>query len=161
MIDTAEITPDGLYAITISPPYRLSLNGIYKTNRFLFFRDKQEIQTGLNRCSKHYFIYPEITLDGRLHYHGLIRIDDLIKWKRSTITHLRRQLGLVCIKPPNKVNEGWLKYCNKEWEQTRQVLGIEEIIYYQNLRNQPKPPTVETEKAATKTLFDYYGEYQP
>ena len=66
-----------LYFITISEKRR-------KGNpKVLYEHDKYDIRRYLNRCSSHYCLYPEFDITSRLHYHGFIKINDMIKWHKQ------------------------------------------------------------------------------
>jgi len=142
--------PSNQIAITISPPLRLVGKGhIYKTKSDLYKADKQHIQWCLTDCSKEYFIYPELDKNGRLHYHGIITLHNKVLWHRCSIEEIRA-LGFIEVK--TDIDAGWIKYCQKEWDHTKEVLQIESPIEYQPIRRklriqqkeQPLTPASET-----------------
>lgn len=71
---------------------------------------------------------------GDIHYHGVIRIKDFIKWHRDTLPNLKR-LGFICIKKIGgksckfmkksyeEIYDGWVKYYTKEIDVARGLLG--------------------------------------
>lgn len=79
------------YAITISPPPRPGCDiDLYKSDKYLLCKL-------IKRCSKHFSLWPEFSpYNDRLHYHGIIRIDDFIKWYRYSKPMIKR-LGFIKI----------------------------------------------------------------
>lgn len=142
------------HALTISPPERLH----YTSQRYLAGRDLKFIQFNLNRASKHYMIVPEFTpLTSRLHYHGVVRIDDIVKWHKSTMSRLKA-LGFVKLDPikDNKNHIRWLCYILKEWHLTCKILRIKRPLMYTSVKlSSPIPPPTQAEEVK-KTLYDYF-----
>lgn len=51
---------------------------------------------------------------GDIHYHGILKIYDLVKWIKSTLPTLK-SLGYLLLKPIKEgYKEGWKEYYNKE-----------------------------------------------
>jgi len=139
-------TPN-FYALTISPPQRK------ESTRFLFGSDACSINRALSRCSKHFMIVPEYTIeDARLHYHGVFRLDDPIKWYKSVYKKLSG-IGFVKVKPliGLKNHLSWLCYCYKDWHLARVVLDLKEPIIYHKCRCR----TVRYVEIPRKTILDY------
>ncbi len=79
-----------LYGITISCKNRDTAPDS------LYLKDKGIVMKWLNRFSDHYIIVPEFTDNGRLHYHGTVKINDLVKFYRSKY-RIDKELGFVKI----------------------------------------------------------------
>ena len=149
-------------ALTISPKDRLygeykhlCDNKIKNPNRIIFNDDSEIIVRALNRCSNEYVVYPESDDTGRLHYHGLITLNNKTNWTRTTLPKLKT-LGFICAK--TKVNDGWSEYCTKNWNYTKTVLELEEPIVYRKLKRGHRPSTrkyIEINQMAKKNIFDY------
>lgn len=121
------------YAITISPPYSKDRPS------FKYNSDKPIIIKYLNKVSDYYILYPELSTDGRLHYHGIIQFRDMIKWYKSTKHILSSLLGFICLKiiKTNIDNIKWIYYISKDWPITKGVLDIQDplIIKTSNRNN--------------------------
>lgn len=132
------------YAITISPPQRIGqeyarvVNKVYRyvQHKQIFHDDYRVIIGALRGSVNECKIYPEISDNGRLHYHGIVVVCDYVKWKKRGLTRLAR-LGFCKLKP--QPNEKWLAYCKKEWEITKEVLEIEQPIHEGLLKKPLKP----------------------
>lgn len=72
----------------------------------------------LKLCCDHYEIFPELTLQGNIHFHGILEINDKIKWYKKVLPSLK-YMGFVLIKP--KPDKNWEKYMSKD-------SGIMEVI---------------------------------
>lgn len=133
------------YFITISPPYRALAPSI------LYQQDTYMIYQYLNKCSDHYIIYPEFSSSSRLHYHGIIRINDLIKWHRQKAL-FDKAVGLtkIILIQNNKEHLRSLIYSMKEWPSTRSLLK-EPIIYKSN-------KTIKKEKTLNDLDYDNYED---
>lgn len=103
------IEKNGVYAITISPPYRK------RSPDYLYSDDKLVIRRLLNKCSRHYLLYPEFDERSRLHYHGIVYIHDLVKWHKHVKHNIDRMIGFTLIKKIRTIDEhiGWINYCKK------------------------------------------------
>lgn len=113
------VIKEAKYSITISPPHRSDKNSgeIYQEYKKII------INTFASFAVK-YIIYPEYSMDGRLHFHGIYQIHDLIKFKR--LIYRIRKIGMVKIDRLKTFNDQlkWIIYCQKEWALTRKVLRI-------------------------------------
>lgn len=109
---------DGWF-LTISPPVK-------NTKPEYQFIEDLIILKKLRLCTSMFIIYPELSPTGRLHYHGIVYINDKIKWFKSVLPSLRK-LGFCDLKPTrdfkNKLT--LLIYCKKEWPITKEILGID------------------------------------
>lgn len=106
---------NGKLALTLSPPLRKG------APTYLFRKDVLETLSALLKCSSDFEIYPEFADNGRLHYHGVVLVNDYVKWYKSVLPRLNYS-GFVCIK--TKINDGWDTYIKKNWGVTKDVLDL-------------------------------------
>lgn len=140
-----------LYALTISPPSRLA------SPDFLYVEDRRFIMKWLNGFSHHYHVIPEFDMNARLHYHGIIRIDDKFKFNR-TKSKMDSGLGFTKVSPLKTVGDHlkYLVYMNKSCHETfseEAGFAIDRIIYRRRGRRVLKIEPVHTNR---KTILDYY-----
>lgn len=135
-----------LYALTISPPYRKA------RAEFLLKSDIFDITRLLNRCSKHWMMTPEFSEQSRLHYHGVVRIDDMIKWHKCIRGYLGN-IGFVKLDKlkDNKNHISWLMYCYKDWNTAKQVFKLDRPFFYDKKNHDKIPET----PVRQKTILDY------
>ncbi len=121
-----------LYSITISAQYRT----VHPD--FLYNDDKLKIIKWLNRFSDHYIIVPEFSENGRLHYHGLLRICDKIKYYKTKY-FIDKEIGFVKVEKINdfKSHLRWLMYINKNYY----ILKDDYPLFYYN---KPKRKRIKT-----------------
>lgn len=100
-----------------------------------------QILKHIKLVSKNFVIYPELTLQGNIHYHGKIYIEDAVKWFKSVLPKLKKN-GYVKIK--TNLNAGWDEYCGKQWDIFKDVLDLEEPIDYSYLTKIKKLKTIHT-----------------
>lgn len=109
----------GTLAITWVPNPNTLLKRMYSPTKQLdackYLLDK------LNKCTT-YQMYPEMTLAGNIHFHGLIEITDKIKWYKSVYPTLKRN-GFVLVK--SNVDQGWIDYIRKDSETMKQLFKID------------------------------------
>ena len=132
-------------AVTISPPRR------DQSIRYSLKNDTYIIRRWMNRFSKHYMVYPELSPDMRLHYHGIAILTDPVKlYKTKHI--INRQLGFSMIKRINTFDNKliWLIYCRKQWGEMKGFQPIQ----YKRYRRRRKPP-----KSSKLLLTDYMELY--
>lgn len=155
------------YAITISPPQRIgqpyaivgNRQYHYITQKQIFHDDYRILIGALRGSVSKCKIYPEISDNGRLHYHGTVVVKDYVKWKKRGLTRLTR-LGFIKVKP--SPNEKWGEYCKKEWEQTKEVLDLEqpitEALLEQPCRHSNKTIVIQKEKKQTnqQSIYSYF-----
>lgn len=77
-----------IYSITISPPYRLF------SPEYLYNEDIPKIRRWFKKFSKHFILFAEFDESSRIHYHGTIYIDDLIKFHKTRY-HFQYRVGFV------------------------------------------------------------------
>lgn len=114
------------YSLTISPRY-------YKFNpRRLLKVQKEEIIRQLNKCSSYYCLYPEFDDVSRLHYHGVIKIKDMVKWHH--IKYKVDKVGFAKLKKMkgHKEHLRWLVYSMKNWPVNKKY--FKQPIMYIRLR---------------------------
>lgn len=103
-----------------------------KTPKGMFKETAPYLTKLLNRSTE-FSLYCEFRHNtGALHWHGVIRIIDHIKWHKQTLPSLK-SLGFICIKMIGKTHdlnrrykdamEGWINYCSKEIEIAKGLLG--------------------------------------
>lgn len=147
------------FALTISPPDRVVnyvLNKVKNPLRAVYDDDLVIIRKALNRCSTDYLIYPELDITGRLHYHGIVTINNMTNWKSTSSVQLKT-IGYINIKP--NPSEGWDRYITKEWDQTKSILHLMEPIRYEPLKRGPKVKVVHHPcecHSAKQTIMDYF-----
>lgn len=98
-------------AITISPPHRRE--GI----EYLYKQDSYIIKRYLNKISGYYILVPEVTLDSRLHYHGVIKIKDWTKYHKQVHRLLNASIGFIKLDPiKDHINNlKWICYMYKNY----------------------------------------------
>ncbi len=101
---------DQYYSITISAQYRT----VHPD--FLYNDDKLKLIKWLNRFSDHYIIVPEFSDNGRLHYHGVFKMCDKIKYYKSKY-NIDKEIGFVKVEKINdfKSHLRWLTYIYKNY----------------------------------------------
>lgn len=109
------------FALTISPPDRTCR---YLNLRDCYHNDISNYRILLKKCCNHYCLFPELDQNGRLHYHGLIKLTDRVKWFKLVKPALQTY-GFICVKPLKSFIDhlNWSIYCLKEFAMTKQVLG--------------------------------------
>ena len=120
------------YAITISPPYKP-----YNSPLFLYQGDKPLIRKRLNLFSNYYNLYPELDEKNRLHYHGIIKIKDMIKY-RHVKYKLDRELGYIKINKFQTFQDKlrYLLYSMKQWPENQHYFKTP--IIYKSLKRRKK-----------------------
>ncbi len=79
------------WSITISPPYR------HFSPEHLYAEDIPVIRRWFRKFSKHYILFSEFDDESRLHYHGTIYINDMIKFHKTRY-HMSTKVGFIKIK---------------------------------------------------------------
>lgn len=92
-----------------------------------------EVQYLLARCCKFFEIFPELTVDGKIHYHILLELKDRIKWYKKVLPKFKRN-GFVCVK---YADEKWKTYCLKCKEEMEELLECELPISHENKVKKP------------------------
>lgn len=110
-------------AITISPPDRTNK---YTRIEDIYRMDRYTLNKRMRTCSKYFMLYPEVDLQGRLHYHGVIKINDPIKWYKSVLPYIKATLGFVLLKPLNTTKDmlKWNIYSSKSWPAMRDIFKL-------------------------------------
>lgn len=76
----------------------------------------------LQLCCYDYEIYPELTLNGNIHFHGIITIKDKYKWHKKVLPTFKYS-GYVNIK--TNPDKGWIEYMSKDQDHMKRVLNME------------------------------------
>ena len=80
----------------------------------------------LAKCTSDCVIYPELTLQGNIHYHALFKITDKVKWFKSVLPTFKRN-GFVKVVACNENHKDkWLSYIRKEAEVMIPILSLTE-----------------------------------
>lgn len=83
-------------------------------------------------------MFPEFTLNGNIHFHGEIEVNDMKIWYKKVLPTMKRN-GHVCLKP--NPNRGWHDYIRKDEALAHEVLGEfmteEEGLYLFKERKRP------------------------
>lgn len=109
-----------IFAITISPPPRATISP-----KYAYDNDYHILVRWLNAFSGHWLLYPEFSKDSRLHYHGVVRVDDKIKLHKTRYK-INRTVGFVKLDKLRTFNDHlrWIIYCQKEYAQTSKILTV-------------------------------------
>jgi len=102
-------------------------------------------------------IYPEFTVVGRIHYHGLLKIKNFAKWVRTTLPSLRR-IGYCKIESFKISSVNWETYMYKSLSDTKDILKLKEDINIEVTKKdyiewKNKEPTIETFVGKPKLLL--------
>lgn len=71
-------------------------------------------------------VFPELTLNGQIHFHGFIKVIDQVKFRKAQYL-LKKNLGYNYFKLIDNVPK-WLEYCSKDVANMSQLLN-EELPY--------------------------------
>lgn len=107
----------------------------------------------LYKCSKRFNIYPELTLQNRIHYHIIVLIDDYISFSKTFMPYINK-LGFVNVKKVRDY-EGVKKYCNKDTEDMQNILDIE-LPLTQDSKSDVKNYKTDIEKKDLDNMLDKY-----
>lgn len=124
----------------IPAPLRIALTVTYRNhyagNPMQQFKDSlKPLARNLARCAKRFQLAPELTINGDVHYHCLIEVDNEYRWFRYIHPWLKRQ-GFIKVKLC-KNTHGWLKYMTKNGKAyTRKMFKLEHpTIDQDNIRS--------------------------
>lgn len=135
------------YALTVSPPRR------DRSPEYLYNGDKPVLIRQLNRCSEHYILYPEFDPNGRLHYHGVVKLTSKMSWGfvKSTIESL---IGFCCLKQIKTHGEhiGWLNYCRKDYDSDK----MEPIMFKTLAKGRRRLERSKVDPRKIRTITDYF-----
>lgn len=113
-----KVKSQDLYALTVTFKY------LHCKSPKGQFKETAPYLTKLLSRSTEFWIIPEFRhTTGDIHYHGVIKIKDYIKWHKSTLPSLK-SLGFICIKLIHKDKyDGWEEYCKEEIYIAKGLLG--------------------------------------
>lgn len=74
-----------------------------------------------------FVIYPEFTIQGRIHYHGILTIINYVRWVRDTLPRLRK-LGYVKMESFKDNPDNWITYMKKSLTETKEILQFKEDV---------------------------------
>lgn len=137
------------YTITVSPSYKMidpeRLHAIYE----------RLITKEINKFSNHWILYPEFDNKLRLHYHGLVVVNDKIKMYKTK--HKLDKIGHTKIDKPKdfKNRLTYLIYCQKQYAEIKSVY---KPIMYQRMRRKKIIPEVLPSK---KTILHWFQAKHP
>lgn len=131
----------------------------YRNVKYIMEEDMFLIRSLFNRCSEHWTLVPEFSKESRLHYHGVIRIDDCVKWHKES-RHRLNKIGIVKLDPlkDNKNHVAWLCYIYKEWHITSKVFSLIEPPRYvrpKRKRKEVDNTIVLSQGRKCKSILDY------
>lgn len=92
-------------------------------------------------------IYPELNINGALHFHAVICIKDKVKWYKSLLPRLKYD-GFVQIKTIFDIN-GWIEYLNKDKLHMELICNAKLPLNKEYLTNYKKAKKVWTFKTKT------------
>lgn len=144
-----------VYSITISPPT------VFCSVRHRLRILHDVIDPILRRIATSYILYPEFDSNKRLHFHGLLRgYDDikyhLTKWKLDKIGFTK-----VDILKSQKDRLRFICYCQKEWRKTTLVLekaGLfpDEYPLFKKTRRSRKTVIHSIGPPRSKSIYDFF-----
>lgn len=74
-----------------------------------------------------FILIPELDTNGRLHFHGIIKIVDSVKFYKQSLPTVKYG-GFTLIK--HNPNDKWVEYCLKEYIHTSRILDTEQPFVY-------------------------------
>lgn len=92
-----------------------------KTPKGKFKETIQTLQKYLSQGCKQYYIYPEFTLQGEIHYHGFIQSINECDYQK--MLPKLKQFGYIYMKAIDNYPI-WIDYCQKHKKDMEQLLGI-------------------------------------
>lgn len=132
---------NGAVAFTWSPDPKI-FNG--KRPKFQYNDTIHYIRL-IDKCG-YYRMYPELNLQGNIHYHGVVQVLDFYKWYKSVLPSLKLN-GFVCIKasPDSK----WDDYIKKDQELMEKLLNIKLPLIWSEAEKKNKQ-----KRRVTKIMLD-------
>lgn len=109
----------------------------------------------LNMCCEKYVIYPECTKQGNIHFHGILKINDKVKWYKKVLPSFKYH-GYVCIKNQD-INDQWVDYISKDYNDSFKIYNIKVPIAMKKVERKINLPYMCNECTFTPELFmDYF-----
>lgn len=75
-----------------------------------------------------FILKPELTLQGRIHYHAMLRITDKIKWYKNVLPQLNKY-GRMRVEAVRN-GENCMKYMLKEYNEYCEIFNKSNILYH-------------------------------
>lgn len=125
-IQTCPIAYTQTYAKTLS-----------KTPKGKFKETIRYLQKILSLGCEEYYIYPEFTLMGEIHYHGFLKRRDEASYQ-SMLPKLKN-LGFICMKAIDSTDK-WIHYCTKNSKDIEKLLCVKLPISHTTIFKNNKAP---------------------
>ncbi len=132
-----------IWSITISPPYRLF------RPKYLYNEDIPTIRRWFRTFSKHYILFTEFDSESRIHYHGTIYINDLIKFHKTRYSFSCR-VGFVKVKQLRTQLDllKWTFYIRKDYHIMYKDFPF--VMHNKIIKRTKRP------KSVTKSILEYF-----
>lgn len=93
----------------------------------------------------HYKIYPELTINGNIHYHGMFAIKNKVHWFKTSLPLLKRYGFVRVDKVKPKIKDKWQRYIQKDCKDMMTILDLDQeqfdedglSIHYKQRDKQP------------------------
>lgn len=147
-MDTEEKKVTHTFAFTWAPDHNKHYKMFIDPNKQLCAHF--EVIRVLGLCA-YFQVYPEFHVSGNLHYHGIVRVWDIVKWYKKVLPTFKYHGFVVCKPNPNI---GWEEYVRKNCSYTQAILKVLLPITqnddYSSVREQFK----DMEEKAIEEYFD-------
>lgn len=119
------VKKEQMYAFTWCPDTRF-----HGSSYIDQFRDTYKILRKLRFCiGTNYRIYPELTVNGNIHYHGQFTIDNQIYWFKTALPLLKRHGFVRVDKIKLKYKDNWQEYIRKESKSMINILDLDKLQF--------------------------------
>lgn len=75
----------------------------------------------LTRCCSQIKLHPELFVNGGLHYHAYLVINDSVKWFKQILPEFKYK-GHVVVKTYR--DDKWMDYITKSWDEVKSILDL-------------------------------------
>lgn len=144
-------------ALPLDPSYgiTISLQSVAYKPEFIHNEVIKYIDPVLRRIFKYYYIIPEFSKKGRLHYHGIGTGYDHIKAFQTK--YKLDKIGLTKFDELKTIKDKmrWILYIHKEMDTTMRVFKYEDIKELHNFKKNLKKQKSEIKEIKTHTIYDY------
>lgn len=150
-------------ALTIAPRISTACDAVMNNVNpaVAYWPQRNIIHRLLQRCSKDFKMFPELSDAGHLHWHGYVIVSDAHKWFMQVCPTLVKQLGFIKVKRVKSL-QGWLTYCTKNLDTVqgvlKELLAEGESIYIDSaspFKRKRKQLPLPNNRVEFKTLLDY------